>query len=293
MGKKVLKLGLPKGSLQEATVNLLNNAGFRISVKKRSYFPSIDDGEIQPVLIRAQEMGRYVEKGVLDCGITGEDWVKESSSKVKRISELLYAKKTFRPVRWVLAVDKSLKIKSVKDLEGKRISTELVNVTKKFLREHGVKAQVEFSWGATEVKVQSGLADAVVELTETGASLRANNLKEIACVCESITKFIANKEAFSDSWKRKKIEYLNLLLSGAIEAQGKVGIKLNVKEKDLEKVIDILPALRKPTVSSLINKGWCALEVIIEEHKIKELIPLLKTAGAEGIVEYPLNKIIH
>ncbi len=293
MSKKILKLGLPKGSLQESTVNLFKNAGFKLRVPKRSYFPFIDDEEIEPVLIRAQDMSRYVEEGVLDCGITGEDWIRESSSQVKRVAELMYAKRTFKPVRWVLAVNKDSKIKKVKDLQGKRIATELVNVTKKFLKSNKVKATVEFSWGATEVKVRSGLADAVVELTETGASLKANNLKEMACICESTTKFIANKDSYKNKWKNKKIGYLVCLLLGAIEAQGKVGIKLNVKKKDLDKVIDVLPALRKPTVSSLITPGWYALEVIIEEEKIKKLIPLLKSKGAEGIVEYPLNKIIN
>jgi ATP phosphoribosyltransferase len=293
MKKDILRLGLPKGSLQESTLNLFQSAGFKIRVPKRSYFPYIDDEEIEPVLIRAQEMARYVEEGVLDCGITGEDWVRESSSKVKRVAELVYAKQTFKPVRWVLAVNKDSKIRKVKDLQGKRVATELVNVTKDFFRQQRVKVNVEFSWGATEVKVKSGLADAVVELTETGSSLRANNLKELACICESTTKFIANKDSLKNKWKNLKIQYLVLLLLGAIEAQGKVGIKLNVRKKDLDRVIDVLPALRKPTVSSLITPGWYALEVIIEEEKIKRLIPLLKSKGAEGIVEYPLNKIIN
>ncbi|MBN2120736.1 MAG: ATP phosphoribosyltransferase [Candidatus Omnitrophica bacterium] len=293
MDKKVLKLGLPKGSLQEATFKLFRMAGFEINVESRSYFPSVDDDQIQAVLIRAQEMSRYVEEGVLDCGITGEDWVRENDSHVLRVAELIYAKRTLKPVRWVIAVRDDSSIKSVKDLQGKRIATELVNVTKSFLKKNRVKASVEFSWGATEVKVKSGLADAIVELTETGSSLRANNLREIACVCTSSTKFIANKKSRKDLWKKKKMDYLILLLLGAIEAQGKVGIKLNVKKKDLDKVINALPALRKPTISNLSSKDWYALEVIIEEVKIKELIPLLKECGAEGIVEYPLNKIIH
>ncbi|MCD6540117.1 MAG: ATP phosphoribosyltransferase [Candidatus Omnitrophica bacterium] len=294
MSKRILKLGLPKGSLQEATFKLFQMAGFKIRLSsERSYFPSIDDEEIFPVLIRAQEMSRYVEKGDLDCGITGEDWIRENSSKVKEVAQLLYAKKTFQPVRWVIAVREDSKIKNVRDLQGKRIATELVNVTRQFLKKHKVKAFVEFSWGATEVKVKSGLVDAIVELTETGTSLRANNLREIACVCESTTKFIANNSAYKDSWKRKKIDYIALLLLGAIQAQGKVGIKLNVKEKDLNKILGILPALRKPTVSSLASKDWFALEVIIEEDKVKKLIPRLKELGAEGIVEYPLNKIIN
>ncbi len=290
---KILKLGLPKGSLQNATFRLFQMAGFKIDVEGRSYFPSIDDEFIQPVLLRAQEMPRYVEEGVLDCGITGEDWISENNAKVARLAELVYAKRTLRPVRWVLAVKEDSKINRVSDLEGKRISTELVNVTRKFLKKNKVKAEVEFSWGATEVKVTSGLADAIVELTETGASLRANNLREIACVCESTSRFIANKESVKDKWKRKRMDYLILLLSGAIEAQGKVGIKLNVRKRDLENVLKVLPALRRPTISSLVNSGWYALEAVIEEIKVKELIPLLKECGAEGIVEFPLNKIIH
>ncbi len=291
--KKVLRLGLPKGSLQEATIRLFQKAGFKIDLEKRSYFPSIDDIQIQPVLIRAQEMSRYVEEGILDCGITGEDWIKENNSRVERIIELVYAKHTLRPVRWVLAVKENSKIKKVKDLQNKRVSTELVKVTKNFFRKHNVKATVEFSWGATEVKVKSGLADAIVELTETGASLRANSLREIVCVCESTTKFIANKGSVKDPWKKRKINYLALLLKGAISAEGKVGIKLNVNEKNLNKIIRALPALKKPTISSLVTPGWFALEVVIEESKIKKLIPLLKSKGAEGIVEYPLNKIIN
>lgn len=292
MKRRVLKLGLPKGSLQEATFKLFEMAGFKISCDSRSYFPSIDDLEIQPVLIRAQEMSRYVEEGVLDCGITGEDWIQENSSEVLRLAELIYAKRTFRPVRWVIAVREDSSIKSIKALRGKRIATELVNVTKRFLARHKIKAEVEFSWGATEVKIKAGLVDAIVELTETGASLRANNLREIACVCESTTRFIANKEAFKNFWKRKKMGYLVLLLKGAIEAQGKVGIKMNVKKQDLNRVIRVLPALRRPTISSLTEEGWFALEAVIDETQIKKLIPRLKELGAEGLVEYPLNKII-
>jgi ATP phosphoribosyltransferase len=293
MTRKILKLGLPKGSLQEATFKLFGMAGFKINVEARSYFPSIDDAEIEPVLIRAQEMSRYVEEGIIDCGITGEDWVRENNSHVVRVAELRYAKRTLKPVRWVIAVKDNSKIRSIKDLQGKRIATELVNVTKAFLKKKRIKASVEFSWGATEVKAKSGLADAIVELTETGASLRANNLREIGCVCESSTKFIANRQSLKDSWKKKKIDYMVLLLLGAIEAEGKVGVKLNVKKKDLNKIIKVLPALRRPTISSLSSKDWFALEVIIDEDSIKELIPRLKELGAEGIVEYPLNKIIN
>lgn len=293
MKKKVLTLGLPKGSLQEATFKIFQMAGFKIDVEERSYFPSIDDKEIQLVLVRAQEMSRYVEEGVLDCGITGEDWIRENASHVVRVAELVYAKRTLKPVRWVIAVRDKSKIKKIKDLRGKRIATELVNTTKRFLKKHRVKATVEFSWGATEVKVKSGLADAIVELTETGASLRANSLREIGCVCESTSKFIASKVAYNDSWKKKKMKHLLLLLQGAIEAQDKVGIKLNVKKQDLNTILKLLPALRKPTISTLVAKDWYALEVVIEENKVKKLIPRLKELGAEGIVEYPLNKIVN
>ena len=293
MPKKILKLGLPKGSLQESTFKLFQMAGFKVDTEERSYFPSIDDDQIQLVLIRAQEMSFYVEKGVLDCGITGEDWVRENGSCVLRLAHLLYAKRTFRPVRWVIAVKEDSRIKKISDLQGKRISTELVNVTKNFLKKSKVKAFVEFSWGATEVKVKSGLADAIVELTETGASLRANNLREVACICESTTQFIANKKAYKDAWKKKKIDYLLLLLLGAIEAQGKVGLKLNIRKENLTRIIKVLPALRRPTIASLASQDWYALEVVIEEERVKELVPVLKELGAEGIVEYPLNKIIN
>ena len=293
MSKKILKLGLPKGSLQDSTFKIFQMAGFKINVEERSYFPSIDDEEISLVLIRAQEMSRYVEEGVLDCGITGEDWIRENGSQVIRVSELLYAKRTLNPVRWVIAVRDDSKIKSLKGLQGKRIATELVNVTKKFLQKKGIRASVEFSWGATEVKAKSGLADAIVELTETGSSLRANNLREIGCVCQSSTQLIANKKSFKDPWKRKKLSYLDLLLQGAIEAQGKVGIKLNAKSSDLKKIVKALPSLKRPTISSLASKDWYALEVIMPEEQVKKLIPILKELGAQGIVEYPLNKIIH
>jgi len=293
MQKKVLKLGLPKGSLQEATIKLLLMAGFKVDAEERSYFPSIDDEQIQLLLIRAQELSSYVEKGSLDCGITGDVCIRENGSKVLRLAQLVYAKRTFKPVRWVIAVRDDSKIRKVSDLRGKRIATELVNVTKSFLKKKKIKASVEFSWGATEVKVKSGLVDAIVELTETGASLRANNLREIGCVCESTTRFVANSSSYKDPWKKKKIDYLIILLLGAIEARGKVGIKLNVRKKNLNKIIKVLPALRRPTVAFLASKGWYALEVVMEEEKVKELVPVLKELGAEGIVEYPLNKIIH
>jgi ATP phosphoribosyltransferase len=288
----MLKLGIPKGSLQEKTLEIFKNAGFNIYVSQRSYFPSIDDPEIKVILVRAQEMSRYVEEGVLDCGITGEDWILENNSDVVRLAELIYAKKTLNPVRWVIAVKDDAHIHKIKDLEGKRIATELVGYTKKFFKENKVNVEVEFSWGATEVKVKSGLVDAIVELTETGDSLRANGLREIATICTSTTKFIANKTAHKDTAKRKKMENILLLLKGALDARDKVGLKLNVKKKDIKKILDILPALKKPTISTLTLKDWYALEVIIEEKEVRRLLPLLKEKGAEGIIEYPLNKLI-
>jgi ATP phosphoribosyltransferase len=290
---KVLKLGIPKGSLQEKTLEIFKNGGFNISISSRSYTPSIDDVEIKPTLLRAQEMSRYVEDGVLDCGITGEDWILENNSDVIRVAELLYAKRTLNPVRWVVAVREDSKIKKLKDLKGKRIATELADYTKKFFKEQRIDVEVEFSWGATEVKVKTGLVDAIVELTETGESLRANGLTEIATVCTSSTKFIANKEAYRDEWKKKKMDSILLLLRGALEARDKVGLKLNVKKENLEKILAILPALKKPTISSLTLREWYALEVIIEEKDVRRLLPLLKQNGAEGIIEYPLNKLIY
>jgi ATP phosphoribosyltransferase len=291
---KVLKLGLPKGSLQEATFKMFKKAGFNISVSERSYFPSIDDPQIEPVLLRAQEIPRYVQTD-LDCGITGEDWIQESGAKVIRVKrgELVYAKQSLKPVRWVVAVPFGSAIKSVKDLSGKQIATELVNVTKKFLSRNKVKAAVEFSWGATEVKVAQGLVEAIVELTETGKSLKANKLKVIATVCESTTQFIANRNSYKDDWKRNKIDQILTLLQGAIAAEEMVGLKMNVKKDDLIKVINKLPALKKPTVSTLSEKGWFAVETIIEEKTVRTLIPDLKKAGAQGIIEYPLNKVIY
>ena len=293
MSERVLKVGIPKGSLQEATIKLFRMAGFDIRIASRSYFPSIDDKEIKPVLIRAQEMSRYVEEGVLDCGITGDDWIRESNSKVLRLRELVYAKNTLQPVRWVVAVKQDSSLRKIKDLSGKRIATELVRVTKDFLKKNKIKAEVEFSWGATEAKVSSGLVDAIVELTETGSSLRANHLREIATVCFSTTQFIANAQAYRNQWKRKKMGSILLLLSGAIEAVGKVGLKMNVRRRDLEKIVRRLPALKNPTVASLNEKDWFALEVIISEKEVKVLVPQLKKLGAEGIVEYPLNKVIY
>jgi ATP phosphoribosyltransferase len=292
-----LKLGLPKGSLQEATIRLFDRAGFKVLVSERSYQPSIDDLEIEPMLLRAQEMSRYVEQGVLDCGITGNDWVLENGSQVERIAELVYAKRTRHPVRWVIAVPKDSAIRSVQDLQGKRIATELVQVTKRYLLRHGVKAEVEFSWGATEGKVRAGVVDAIVELTETGQTLIANGLRILETVCESTTQLIANASAAADPWKRRKMEHLKTLLLGAVEADGKVGVKLNCPERKLQQVISVLPALKRPTVSKLWSKDdrdpWWAVETILEEREVKALIPKLKEAGGQDIIEYPLNKVIY
>ena len=293
---KRLKLGLPKGSLQEATVRLFERAGFRVLVSERSYAPSIDDPEIEPMLLRAQEMSRYDEQGILDCGITGNDWVLENRSKVERVASLVYAKRTNTPVRWVLAAPAASSIRGVKDLQGKRIATELVNVTKRYLAQHGVEAEVEFSWGATEGKVRAGLVDAIVELTETGQTLVANGLRVLETICESTTQLIANRGALADAWKRRKIDSLRTLLLGAVEAQGKVGLKFNVSQRRLSTVIGALPAMKRPTVSPLWSKDqrdpWWAVEIVIEEHQVKALIPRLKEAGAQDFIEYPLNKVI-
>ncbi len=287
-----LRLGLPKGSLQETTVKIFKKAGFNVNIPSRSYFPSIDDSEIEPVLFRAQEMSRYVESGIIDCGITGEDWILENGSKVIKIAELIYAKQSMRPVRWVLAVPEKSGVKSVKALKAKRIATELVNVTKAYLKRNKISADVEFSWGATEVKTKMGV-DAIVEVTETGSSLRANGLRIIDTVCESTTQFIVNKKAWKNGWKRKKIEKIVLLLKGAILAEQKVGLKMNVRKKDLKKILDILPAMKTPTISALSKKGWLDVDTIIDEETVKEIIPSLKKAGASGIIEYPLNKVIY
>jgi ATP phosphoribosyltransferase len=292
MNKK-LKVGLPKGSLQDATFKVFERAGFKIAVSSRSYFPYIDDEEIEPILLRAQEMSRYVEDGVLDCGITGEDWIRENRSNVARLAEFLYAKQSSVKVRWVLAVPEDSKIKSVKDLQGKRIATELVEVTKDYLKGNRVKADVEFSWGATEAKVATGLVDAVVELTETGSSLKANKLRIVSTICESSTKFIANKKALKEPWKRAKMEQLTMLLRGAMDADGMVGLKMNVQERDLDKILKLLSSLKNPTISNLSQKGWFALETVIHESRVRSLIIQLKSAGAQGIIEYSLNKLIY
>ncbi len=286
-----LKLGIPKGSLQEATVRMFKKAGFYVGISERSYFPSIDDDEMECILFRAQEMSRYVEDGTVDVGLTGNDWIRENGSNVVRVAELIYAKQSMRPVRWVLAVPQNSKIKSVKDLKGKRIATELVQVTKDYLKKNKVKAEVEFSWGATEVKALIGL-DAIVEVTETGSSLRANNLREVDTVCESTTQLIANRKSWLNPWKRDKIENLAMLLKGAIAAEEKVGLKMNVAKSNLKAVLAILPSMKKPTISGLSDPAWVDVDTIIIENEVKYLIPKLKRAGAQGIIEYPLNKVI-
>ncbi len=287
----VLKLGIPKGSLENATIDLFRKAGFNITTSSRSYYPTVDDPDLQCVLIRAQEMARYVENGVLDAGITGLDWVVESGAEVRVVCDLVYAKQSFGKVRWVLAVPEASSFHSVHDLQGKIIATELVATTKRYLAEKGVEARVEFSWGATEVKPPD-LADAIVEVTETGSSLRANKLRIIDTVLESNTQLIANLDSWQDPAKRQKLEDISMLLQGAIAALGKVGLMLNVHRKDLAKVLETLPALRKPTVSTLSDEEWLAVNTIIDESTVRIIIPRLKAAGAQGIVEYPLNKIV-
>lgn len=286
-----LKLGIPKGSLENATIDLFRRAGFNIATSSRSYFPAIDDPEIECMLIRAQEMARYVEDGILDAGLTGLDWVAESGAKVENVVDLIYAKQSFGKVRWVLAVPDSSPFKSVKDLEGKIIATELVATTKRYLAQNGVTARVEFSWGATEVKPPE-LADAIVEVTETGSSLRANKLRIIETVLESNTQLIANTSSYKDEWKRRKLADIKMLLEGAINALGKVGLMLNVRKNDLDAVLGVLPALKKPTISHLSDEEWLAVNTILEETTVRNIIPRLKEAGAQGIVEYPLNKIV-
>jgi ATP phosphoribosyltransferase len=286
-----LKLGIPKGSLETATIELFRRAGFNITTSSRSYFPAIDDPEIECMLIRAQEMARYVEDGILDAGLTGRDWVEENEASVETIADLIYAKQSFGKVRWVLAVPESSNFRSVKDLEGKIIATELVSTTKRYLASNGVKAKVEFSWGATEVKPPE-LADAIVEVTETGSSLRANKLRIIETVLESNTQLIANKVAASDGWKSRKLRDIKLLLEAAINALNRVGLMMNVEKKSLDSVIAVLPALKNPTISQLSDPDWVAVNTILEESTVRCIIPRLKEAGAEGIVEYPLNKIV-
>lgn len=287
-----LTLGIPKGSLEKSTAEMFQKAGYKISISSRSYFPSIDDPEIECMLIRAQEMSRYVEEGILDCGLTGKDWIVENGSDVKEVAELVYGKVGRKPLRWVLAVPENSAIKTPKDLEGKRIATEAVGMTERYLKKHGIKASVEFSWGATEVKPPR-LADAIVEITETGSSLKANSLKIIDTLCESTTRFIANKESFKDAWKKEKIEKLALLLKAALLAESKVGLLLNVPTEKLEEILDKLPALSRPTVSALADEKGFALNTIVDEYIVRDLIPDLLKSGATGIVEYPLNKIVN
>ena len=284
-------LGLPKGSLQDATFAMMKKAGFAVSVGSRSYMPSVDDPEIQARLIRAQEISRYVEQGLLDIGLTGFDWIQENKSDVHEVANLVYAKQGLRPVRWVLAVPNDSPIKSVKDLEGKRIATEAVGLTKQYLDRNGVKAEVEFSWGATEVKAPE-LVDAIVEITETGSSLRANNLRIVETILESTTRLIANKKAWNEPWKRQKIEQIAMLLRGALAAETKVLLKLNVQKEKLAEVSSLLPALHAPTVNGLATDGWFSVESVVDEPIVRQLIPKLKAAGAEGIIELPLNKVV-
>ena len=292
MNSNILKLGIPKGSLEEATVNLFAKAGYNIKIKSRSYFPSIDDNEIECMLIRAQEIARYVQNGVLDAGLTGKDWIQENRADVVEIADLVYSKTSSRPVRWVLAVPNESPIQSVKDLQGKRIATEAVNMTVDYLKKHGVTADVEFSWGATEVKPPK-LVDAIVEITETGSSLRANNLRIIETLMESNTKFVMNKEAYDNPWKKQKVERLVLMLQSAMAASGQVGLMMNVPKNKLDEVMKILPEGKKPTIAELTDSNWMDLTVILEEKLVREIAPDLKAIGVEDIVEYSINKIIH
>ena len=291
MTERILKLGIPAGSLQEATGDLFRKAGYKITFASRSYYPTIDDPEIHCTLIRAQEMPRYVQDGSLDCGLTGYDWILENDAKVIELAELIFSKVSRRPVRWVLAVPNDSPIQSVKDLQGKRIATEVVNLTRRWLAQHGVEAQVEFSWGATEVKPPK-LADAIIEVTETGSSLRANNLRIVTELLQSTTRFVTNERAYADPWKKQKMDDLILMLQGAMAAEGKVGLMMNVRKADLPAVLQILPALQTPTISSLSDPEWVDVNTILDENIVRHIVPPLKQAGARGIVEYPLNKII-
>lgn len=291
MNEPVLKLGIPAGSLQDATAELFRKAGYKISFVSRSYYPNIDDAEIHCTLIRAQEMPRYVQDGSLDCGLTGHDWIVENDAKVRELAELIFSKVSRRPVRWVLAVPNESPVQSVKDLQGKRIATEVVNLTRRWLAKHGVEAQVEFSWGATEAKPPN-LADAIVEVTETGNSLRANNLRFVCDLLQSTTRFITSDRSYADPWKKRKMDDLVMMLQGAMAAEGKVGLMMNVRKADLPSVLQILPALQTPTISSLADAEWVDVNTILDESIVRNIVPQLKQAGARGIVEYPLNKII-
>jgi ATP phosphoribosyltransferase len=291
MAEQILRLGLPAGSLQDATADLFKKAGYKITFASRSYYPAVDDPELHCTLIRAQEMPRYVQDGSLDCGLTGYDWILENEAKVVEVAELVFSKVSKRPVKWILAVPEDSPIRSVKDLEGKRIATEVVGLTRRWLAKHGVQAHVEFSWGATEVKPPR-LADAIVDVTETGSSLKANNLRVIAELLQSTTRFIANPAAYADPWKKSKIDDLVLMLQGAMAAEGKVGLMMNVPKDSLAAVLKILPALQNPTISSLSDEKWVAVNTILDENIVRHIIPQLVQGGARGIVEYPLNKII-
>lgn len=292
MSQQILRVGLPSGSLQEPTLALFAKAGFNINVPKRSYKPSVDDPQLEIRLLRAQEISRYVEQGYLDCGLTGKDWVVENNSDIRTLSELTFSKVSNSPTRWVLVVPEASPIQSVKDLEGKVIATEAMNMTRRFLEQHGVQAEVEFSWGATEVKVPD-LVDAIVDVTETGSSLRANKLRIVETLMESSPQVIANHAAWADAWKRQKMETLVLLLQGAHNARDKVGLKMNIEEKKLQNLLQALPSLRNPTVAHLATGGWVAVETVIDEKIVREIIPQLKALGAEGIIEYPLNKLVY
>lgn len=289
---KQLKLGIPKGSLEESTVDLFRRAGWRINKSSRNYFPSVDDKELRLSLVRAQEMARHVESGVLDAGLTGKDWILEYDSEVVEVCDLVYSKASTNPARWVLVVPGNSEIMTLKDLEGKKIATELVNFTKKYFSDHGVNVEVEFSWGATEAKVVEGLCDAIVEVTETGSTIKAHGLRILETLLVTNTKFIANKSAWEDPWKRKKIEQLSLLLKGALAAEGMVGLKMNVPAGKIDTVIDLLPSLQAPTVAHLYHSDWLSVETMVLESVVREIIPCLLENGATGIVEYPLNKVI-
>ncbi len=289
---KKLKFGIPKGSLQNATINLFEKSGWKITVNERSYFPDINDDTIECNICRAQEMSRYIENGTLDAGLTGKDWIEENESDVIVLDDLIYSKTSQKPAKWVLAVPSDSKIKKIEDLRGKKISTELVNFTKKFFREKNIDVNVEFSWGATEAKAVSGLADAVVEVTETGSTIKAHGLKILFELMETNTQLIANRVSYKNKWKREKIDQIILLLKGALRAENMVGLKMNIPQKGVEEVIKILPSLNAPTVASLYNCNWVSVEVIVESKTVRDLIPQLMSAGAQGIIEYPLNKVI-
>jgi ATP phosphoribosyltransferase len=288
----ILKIGIPKGSLENATIELFRKSGWKISVSSRSYFPIVDDEEIRCTLVRAQEMSRFVEIGTLDVGLTGKDWIMENDSDVEVVEDLVYSKASPSPARWVLVVAEDSPIHQLKDLEGKKIFTELVNFTKRYFAERKIKVQVEFSWGATEGKIIEGLSDAIVEVTETGSTLRANNLRIVEELLQTNTQLIANRQSYQDPWKREKIEQISLLLQGALRAEGMVGLKMNVSANDLKSVIEILPSITAPTVSNLFQNDWFSVETIISEKIVRELIPKLQRRGAVGIIEYPLNKVI-